>query len=132
MLTKNFLTSKNRRLLMERANFLENPLIDLENCHDGIGTLKHNDAFPAESYASNLMFIHHTILPPGTSIGEHAHENEEEIYIVLEGKGIYSQDEEKFPVKAGDILRRKPYGTHGLVNTENTDLKLLVFCVEVR
>ena len=116
---------------MNRFNFLESPFIDLVNCHDGIGTVKHNDAFPKESYASNLMFLHHTVLPPGTTIGNHAHENDEEIYIVLEGKGLYTQDDETFPVKEGDILRNRPYGTHGLVNTEAVDLKLLVFCVKV-
>jgi len=116
---------------MSRFNYLESPLVDLPNCHEGIGILKHNNAFLTESFASGLLFIHHTILPPGTTIGVHAHENDEEVYIVLEGDGLYTEDEEKFVVKTGDILRNRPYGTHGLVNTGEKDLKLLVFCVKI-
>ena len=116
---------------MSRFNYLESSLIDLPHCHDGIGILKHNDAFPADSYASGLQFIHHTILPPGTTIGNHTHGNDEEVYVVLEGQGLYTEDDKTFPVKPGDILRNRPYGTHGLVNTEEIDLKLLVFCAKV-
>jgi quercetin dioxygenase-like cupin family protein len=116
---------------MDRFNFFESKLEDVENCHDGVGTIKFIDVFPPESFASGLMFMHHTVLPPGTTIGLHTHENDEEIYVVLEGQGLYTGDKERFVVKPGDVLRTKPFGTHGLENTENVDLKLIVFCVEV-
>jgi len=116
---------------MDKLNFYDSELTDLPNCHEGVGILKFMDVFPTESFASGLMFIHHTILPPGTSVGLHAHENDEEIYIVLEGQGLYTQDDDTFKVKPGDVLRNKPFGSHGLENTGDVDLKLIVFCAKV-
>ena len=116
---------------MDKYNIYDCELTDLPNCHDGVGVLKFVDVFQTESFASGLMFIHHTVLPPGTSVGLHAHENDEEIYIVLEGNGIYTQDNFIFGVKPGDVLRNKPFSSHGLENIGDVDLKLIVFCVKV-
>ena len=55
------------------------------------------------------------------------HQNSEEIYVILEGKGIMSINGEEHEVAAGDIILNKPYWSHGLENNSDTDLKILVF-----
>jgi quercetin dioxygenase-like cupin family protein len=111
---------------MKIKNFLNAELKDLEHCHDGTGVLKYVDLFENEAFATNIRFFHHTVLPAGTSIGEHTHGNDEELYIILEGKGIMTVDGEVREVHAGDVIVNKPFGTHGLQNDSGEELKILV------
>lgn len=112
---------------MQIKNFLEMQLEDLPNCHEGEGVCKHIEVFSGEEFDTNIRFFNYTILPPGVTIGNHAHGNDEEVYIVLEGEGMYFMDGQEYPVKAGSIMKNNPFGTHGLRNTGNVDLKILVF-----
>lgn len=113
-------------------NFYRTELEDLDKCHDGIGVLKHKGLFSGEEFQSGIQFMNYTVLPPGTTIGDHKHENDEEIYVVLDGKGIMHLDGESFEVTGGAVIKNKPYGIHGIVNTGDSDLKLLVFEVKVQ
>lgn len=65
-------------------------------------------------------------MPAGTSIGDHKHGDDEELYIVLEGSGVMLVDGEIKEVHAGDIIVNKPFGSHALNNNSNADLKILV------
>lgn len=50
-------------------------------------------------------------LPAGASVPfVHAHKRNEEIYLILDGKGALYIDGEEFEVKAGDVLRIDPAG----------------------
>jgi mannose-6-phosphate isomerase-like protein (cupin superfamily) len=111
---------------MNIKNFLTSELEPMENCHEGVGTLKHVSLFTNSEFGTNIRFINYTILPPGTTIGLHEHGDDEEMYIILEGNGIMTVDEEKREVHAGDIVVNRPFGTHGLENNSNEDLKILV------
>ena len=65
---------------------------------------------------------------PGFKIGLHTHNmDEEEFYLILEGEGTMHRDGLTFLVRPGDLVRNRPGGTHSLVNTGSTDLKLIVF-----
>lgn len=114
---------------MNVRNFLTQPLEKLEHCHDGKGVLNHISLFGSCDFTTNIEFINYTILLPGTSIGEHKHGNDEELYIILEGTGLMNVDGETRLVNAGDIIVNKPFGTHGLENNSERDLKILVIGV---
>lgn len=107
-------------------NFLKAQLEDLDRCHEGIGTLKHVSLFNDSDFKTNLHFINYTVLPPHTTIGLHPHGNDEELYIVLEGRGVMTLDGQEYEVQAGDVIVNKPFGTHGLANNCEEDLKILV------
>ena len=64
-------------------------------------------------------------LEPGTSIGEHAHPNTEDLYLILEGHGIGILDGERFPVGPGDLFLVKAGGSHGLINGPEGPLTFL-------
>lgn len=82
--------------------------------------------------AGGCHFIDHAILPPGVSIGRHKHtENEEEFYLILSGRGRMWQDGEAFEVEAGELVRNRPGGTHGLENIGDVPLEIFVFEVGV-
>ncbi|EKQ56501.1 MULTISPECIES: cupin domain-containing protein [unclassified Clostridium] len=116
---------------MNVRNFLNSNMKDEPNCHDGQGILKHISLFDDEDFSSKLRFINYTILPAGTSIGLHTHSNDEEIYMILEGQGLMTVDDESKQVQQGDVIVNKTFGSHELINNSSDDLKILVFEVGI-
>jgi len=111
---------------MQIKNFLKLPMEDNVNCHDGIGTVKEVSFFKDKDFETNIRFMNYLTLPPGTSIGIHEHKNDEELYIILEGHGMMTVDGEDRTVESGDVIVNKPFGSHGLVNDSNQEMRILV------
>ena len=71
-----------------------------------------------------------TIVPPGKkAFPFHVHHNKHELFVILEGTGVYRFGAETYPIKAGDILAA-PAGkgaemAHQIVNTGTSELKYL-------
>ena len=68
-------------------------------------------------------------LDPGVSEGEHAHFGEnalEEIYFIQEGNGIVEIEGEKVAVVTGDCVLVPPGVHHGVTNSGETLLKILI------
>jgi len=64
----------------------------------------------------NIRLFAKVILPPGSSLGDHLHENEREIYVILSGQGTYHDDERTYPIHTGDVLVCPSGHRHGVVN----------------
>lgn len=113
-----------------RCNLGELPLVSV-TAHGGEGELRFNRLAEAAAFAGGCNFIDYAELPPGVSIGRHRHaSDEEELYLVLEGRGEMWRDGETFTVRTGDLIRNAPGGEHGLRNTGTGVLRL--FVVELR
>ena len=70
-------------------------------------------------------------LPAGVSIPfVHAHTNNEELYIVLSGKGSFFVDGEEFLISEGDCLRVDPKGQRCLKAADDSALRYL--CIQSR
>lgn len=70
-------------------------------------------------------------LPAGVSIPfVHAHKNNEELYIVLSGKGSFFVDGEEFLISEGDCLRVDPKGERCLKAADDSALRYL--CIQSR
>ena len=70
-------------------------------------------------------------LPVGVSIPfVHAHTNNEELYIVLSGKGSFFVDGEEFLISEGDCLRVDPKGERCLKAADDSTLRYL--CIQSR
>jgi mannose-6-phosphate isomerase-like protein (cupin superfamily) len=96
--------------------------------HDGEGYLNFARLATRAALSGACNFIDFTCMPPGSSIGLHTHRmDEEEFYLILEGEGTMHRDGETFLVRPGDLVRNRPGGTHSLVNTGSTDVRLFVF-----
>ncbi len=70
-------------------------------------------------------------LPPGTSIGEHVHDETEEIYFILSGVGMMTLDGTPREVRAGDVVLTQPVARHGISNPGPADLEVLIVEVAV-
>lgn len=98
--------------------------------HAGKGMVKNTSLYDADDFSTNLHFMIYSELKPGTSIGYHTHQNNEEVYVILEGKGTMTINGREHEVVAGDVILNKPYWSHGLENTSDTELKIIVFEVQ--
>ena len=61
-------------------------------------------------------------LIPGSSIGEHTHENSSEIIFVIEGRGIIVCDGEKEVIEAGECHYCKKGSTHTFINNSKENI----------
>ncbi|MFO0982656.1 MAG: cupin domain-containing protein [Planctomycetota bacterium] len=98
--------------------------------HDGVGEILWRRVFHQHDFQGPWNFVDYAVLPPGTSIGRHQHESDEELYLVLEGEGLMELDGNEFPVRPGSVILNRPHGTHGLRNVSTSAIR--IFVVEVR
>jgi mannose-6-phosphate isomerase-like protein (cupin superfamily) len=79
---------------------------------------------PEDSPSRNLKMGHTIIYPTGKTTG-HAHEDMEEVYYILSGKGKMVVGDDEFPVQVGDAFY-VPFGEyHVTYNTGNQPLAIL-------
>ena len=98
-----------------------------EVIHEGVGLCNHTTVFDESELQSPIRFVNYTVLPVGTTFGLHQHGDDNEFYVVLEGEGEYTSNGITEKVTKGSIMVNPPFATHGLKNTGNTELKMLVF-----
>jgi quercetin dioxygenase-like cupin family protein len=94
------------------------------NIRDGVGAARGVE-FLKPGEMAGVLSLGRTTLEPGSTIGDHAHPNTEDLYLILEGRGIGILDGERFPVSAGDLFLVKAGGSHGLVNDSEGPLTFL-------
>ncbi|MEA4899751.1 MAG: cupin domain-containing protein [Christensenellaceae bacterium] len=70
------------------------------------------------------------VLTPGSSIGEHVHERETELFYFVSGAGVVIDDGAETPVSAGDSMATFDGHRHSVVNTGSEDLVLLAVIVK--
>lgn len=100
---------------------------DTESCHGGEGRLVGIEALADyDRRGPGIRFVHDDTLAPGASIGEHLHEGDEEIYLVLEGRGTMLVDGAPHEIRPGDLCITRSGHTHGLVNSPDSPMRLLV------
>lgn len=100
--------------------------------HNGEGLIDFKRILTDDNIKGLCHFMDFTSMPPGTSIGNHRHsQNEEEYYLILNGTGVMTQNDMSFIVRPGDLIRNPPGGTHSLKNTGKNNLQLFVFELEV-
>jgi uncharacterized cupin superfamily protein len=98
--------------------------------HDGAGEARNVPVFTTEDFDTALQFVNYTELPPKATIGIHPHGEDEEMYVVLEGEGIMIVNGQRKKVVAGDLVLNKPFWSHGLENTSDVTMRLLVFAAK--
>ena len=72
-------------------------------------------------------FFGNMLINPGCSIGEHSHDNEEEIYYILKGKGFVVDNGIRQEVKEGDVILTGNGASHSIENTSSEPLEVLGF-----
>ena len=91
---------------------------------------------PGDSYRPEILTAEHKtknlggmfgLLPPGTLVPYHYHENRESVIFIIAGEGIEVIEGEENPVKEGDVMYIPPREKHSLINRSDKDLRYLEF-----
>lgn len=84
-----------------------------------------------EDVSSHLMFLNEVYVAPGERLEAHKHEDMEEIFYFLDGKGIMQVGEDAQAVTAGDRVIVSAKTIHILENTGAVEMKFICFGVKV-
>ncbi|MBK8792352.1 MAG: cupin domain-containing protein [Holophaga sp.] len=108
-------------MIRRHASLMEESKVNIRGGH---GAARGVD-FLKDGEMSGIVSMGRTTLDPGSTIGEHAHPNTEDLYLILEGHGIGILNGERFPLGPGDLFLVKAGGTHGLINDSEDPLTFL-------
>ena len=103
-------------------------VLDKQDVAGGKGTLYGEFAFIRDNAREQdaIKEIGFMTLKPGAYIGLHSHADNEDAYLILSGKGIFTDGEgNAWVVKAGDMTIARPGQSHGLANLYGEDLVFL-------
>lgn len=101
-------------------------LKELVACHGGMGKISSRDVLVDQDSELGVRFMHDDLIEPGATVGEHIHDDGEEIYFVVEGKGTIILDGREYPIEAGDVSLVRRGHSHGLKNSPYASMRLIV------
>lgn len=85
---------------------------------------------PDEFHGKGRVFAHMRI-PPGSSIGVHTHEGEQETIVILSGTGETLDNGDWLPIGPGDVAICPDGGQHGIRNTGDVDIEMIALILHV-
>ena len=96
-----------------------------ENMKGGTGKVTIRHYLQKDDFKANVRLCAHLTVPPGSGIGPHAHEKEDEVFIILKGSGIVSDAGRDARVSAGDTIVTGNGGQHAIRNDGTIDLEIV-------
>lgn len=63
-----------------------------KSVHAGAGELHFTGLFDAETFNTNLIFLHRGVIPPHGGIGHHYHNHMEEMFVIFDGEAQFTID----------------------------------------
>ena len=100
------------------------------NMRGGDGTVRISHVAAKDTLPAGLRLHAKLTLPAGASIGEHVHENETELFYVLQGQGEMLQDGAWIPLSPGDATSTGGGQSHALRNTGEEPFVLMATIVK--
>lgn len=97
--------------------------------HGGEHEIHFRRLWSAEDFASPVDFVDFTVIPPGSSIGWHGHEGNEEAYFIAAGSPLVKVMADERRLSRGDVAVVRSGQSHQLVNDTEQDVEILVFQV---
>jgi mannose-6-phosphate isomerase-like protein (cupin superfamily) len=104
-----------------------------EKAKGGVGHVSHLHFINAKNRPDSTRVAMAAIntIPVGSSLGFHIHDNDEEVYLILEGQGLYTDsNRQQYPVKTGDFTLARQGEGHALLNTGETPLVFAAVIVD--
>jgi len=96
-----------------------------EKMRGGPGSVTISHFFEKAEFTSNTRLCAKLVLPPGAGIGEHKHDGEDEVYVVMKGSGILDDGKSKTRVFAGDAILTGNGGSHAVTNDGKEDMEIM-------
>ena len=98
----------------------------IEEPRGGTGKIELYEILTPEEMQNRVGLYAKVVIEPYASIGFHAHENDSESYYVIEGSGFFIDNEQnKIPIKEGDVCLTCIGESHGLINPNDQTLVII-------
>jgi mannose-6-phosphate isomerase-like protein (cupin superfamily) len=95
-----------------------------ENMRGGTGPITFQHLFEQNEMTAKVRLCARLTIPPGAGIGPHAHEREDEVYIITRGSGLLDDGATETRVNAGDAILTGKGESHAIRNDGAEDLEL--------
>jgi len=102
-----------------------------KNLRDGDGTAHLNMLFTPDETSGICKLCAHVSLDPGSSVGKHMHDKDQEIYYITAGTGIVDDNGIKKRVSAGDAVLTTSGESHSIENDGTEPLTFLAVVLPV-
>ncbi len=109
--------------MIKRANEMVKEI--KEQMRGGKGSVEILHIFQQEELKGKARLCAKITIGPGSSIGLHQHDNEEEIFYVVQGNGTINDNGTLSEVKAGDAIITGNGGSHAVENTGESPLEMI-------
>ncbi|MBI9101308.1 MAG: cupin domain-containing protein [Spirochaetales bacterium] len=96
-----------------------------ENLMGGEGEIYLKPYFSADEMKAKCRLCSNVVIPPGSALGLHPHNEEEEIYLIIKGKGIVVDDDVETEVGPGDAIITGNGSSHSIRNESSEDLEFV-------
>ncbi len=94
----------------------------LSQLRDGSGIVNILDVVPCEDLPEKCRMFSVVTLQKGCSIGRHDHQNETEVYYVLEGEGVLDDNGKQTKIQSGECTLCGPGQYHAISNQKDVPL----------
>ncbi|PNT93333.1 cupin domain-containing protein [Clostridium thermosuccinogenes] len=96
-----------------------------EQMRGGKGSVEITHIYKQDEMKGKARLFAKITINPGCSIGFHEHSDEEEIFYIIKGKGIFDDNGTKKEICAGDAAITGGGASHSVENTGNEPLEML-------
>jgi mannose-6-phosphate isomerase-like protein (cupin superfamily) len=87
--------------------------------HDGAGEMQFGVVLGADALDTNFLFLHRGVIPPGAGIGQHFHNDCEEMFVILDGEAQFTIDGRTAVLKGPAGAPDQAGHAHGIYNASD-------------
>lgn len=93
--------------------------------HDGAGSMDFGPILGADALSTNLIFVHRGVIAPHSGIGQHFHNQCEEMFVILDGEAEFTVDGRTSLLKGPAGVPDRMGHAHGLYNPTDKPVQWL-------
>jgi mannose-6-phosphate isomerase-like protein (cupin superfamily) len=97
----------------------------LSAVHEGAGTMDFGPILGADALSTNLIFVHRGVIAPHSGIGEHFHNQSEEMFVILDGEAEFTIDGHTSVLKGPAGVPDRMGHAHAIYNRTDKPLQWL-------
>jgi len=101
-----------------------------KNMRGGPGEVTIRHYFKKDEINAPCRLCAQLVLAPGGGIGLHEHVNEDEVFIIQQGKGVVVDGEKAVEIEAGDAILTGNGASHSVTNTGDEDLLITAVIIQ--